>query len=36
MLPIIGIIVLVGVIVFVIVAGNRKRKGEPLGEDQQQ
>ena len=34
MLPIIGLIVLVGVIVFVIVAGNKKIKGESLGENQ--
>lgn len=33
MLPIIGIIVIVGVVVFVIIAGNKKRKGERLGED---
>lgn len=33
MLPIIGIIVIIGVIVFVIVAGNKKRKGQNLGEN---
>jgi hypothetical protein len=33
MLPIIGAIVVIGVVVFVVIAGNKKRKGERLGED---
>ena len=33
MLPIVGLIVLIGVIVFVVIAANKKRKGESLGEN---
>jgi hypothetical protein len=34
MLPIIDIIVIAGIIVFVSIAANKKKKGESLGEDQ--
>jgi uncharacterized membrane protein len=33
---IVGIIVVIGVIVFIFMAGNKKRKGERLGEDNRQ
>ena len=33
MLPIVGVIVIIGVIVFVIIAINKKKKGESLGEN---
>lgn len=34
MMFIVGIMVIIGVIVFIFIAGNKKRKGERLGEDQ--
>ena len=33
---IVGILAIIGVIVFIIVAIIKKKKGEPLGEDQSQ
>jgi hypothetical protein len=34
MMPIIGIIVIIGIVFFLITAGNKKKKGQDLGEDQ--